>query len=374
MSLATFVGGLGGLCFGYDIGAAFGAASLSPYSYPWPSSYQDYDWYLSNNPYCNALATPLVTARLLTLVVVGLALGILGALCAAWGSVRFGRRPVMAVGGLVYAIGASLAAAAASSTSRAGELAMLVVGRVFMGGGIGFIAQSTPLFLVEIAPAHVRAHFGSLFAVAAMLGLMLAQYVALVVDGMSVGWRICVGFGALPGLALAVFSVLGPDSPPSLAQRGMAQECEATLNELRSSATDAWTELRDLTDEAAIGWPQQSHQAPPGNRSNDHHHHRALPFALSAILGVANQLDLAYAIMLMELKAIPSWSAVTVSKWTDKALKLCQCFEELNLNNDKDLNKAMFRSALLVVVSNAIVFYALTYGRDTISTEPFFEQ
>jgi hypothetical protein len=40
--------------------------------------------------------------------------------------------------------------------------------------------------------------------------------------------------------------------------------------------------------------------------------------------------------------------------------------------DDQALNKAMFRSALLVIVSNVLVFYALTQGRDTITTAPFF--
>jgi hypothetical protein len=41
--------------------------------------------------------------------------------------------------------------------------------------------------------------------------------------------------------------------------------------------------------------------------------------------------------------------------------------------DDKDLNKVMFRTALLVIASNAIVFYLLTRGRDTITTAPFFD-
>lgn len=46
---------------------------------------------------------------------------------------------------------------------------------------------------------------------------------------------------------------------------------------------------------------------------------------------------------------------------------------KLLAKDDTNLNKAMFRSALMVIVSNLLVFYALTYGRDTITTAPFFD-
>lgn len=41
--------------------------------------------------------------------------------------------------------------------------------------------------------------------------------------------------------------------------------------------------------------------------------------------------------------------------------------------DDQNLNKSMFRSALLVIVSNVLVYYVLTQGRDTITTAPFFD-
>ncbi|WIA10893.1 hypothetical protein OEZ85_011059 [Tetradesmus obliquus] len=117
--------------------------------------------------------------------------------------------------------------------------------KLCMGLGIGLVVQSGPLFLAELAPAHLRGRFGFMFQLFVTCGLLLAQVVNYLVRDLEVGWRISLGLECVPALLLVVGSLLGPDTPASLAQRGRMACCEATLQKLRGTR-DVWQELTEL--------------------------------------------------------------------------------------------------------------------------------
>ena len=50
------------------------------------------------------------------------------------------------------------------------DLAMLVIGRVMLGWGVGFANQAVPLYLSEIAPPHVRGTLNIMFQMATTIG------------------------------------------------------------------------------------------------------------------------------------------------------------------------------------------------------------
>jgi MFS family permease len=84
--------------------------------------------------------------------------GIPGAFLGSWTNNWFGRRPTMMIGGMNFLVGSIL-------MSAASHIAMLVVGRIFLGVGIGICVQCGPLFLSELAPAHLRGLFNTQFQV-----------------------------------------------------------------------------------------------------------------------------------------------------------------------------------------------------------------
>jgi MFS family permease len=55
----------------------------------------------------------------------------------------------MILGGFCFLIGTALVALAV-------HMAMLVLGRVVLGIGVGFATQATPLYLSEMAPFNMR--------------------------------------------------------------------------------------------------------------------------------------------------------------------------------------------------------------------------
>ena len=54
------------------------------------------------------------------------------------------------------------------------DLPMLVVGRAFLGWGVGFANQSAPLYLSEMAPAQLRGALNIGFQMATTLGILVA--------------------------------------------------------------------------------------------------------------------------------------------------------------------------------------------------------
>jgi MFS family permease len=71
-----------------------------------------------------------------------------------------GRRATMLYAGIAFLIGAAL-------TAGAVHLAMLVLGRVSLGVGVGFANQVVPMYLSEIAPANLRGALNIMFQVCA---------------------------------------------------------------------------------------------------------------------------------------------------------------------------------------------------------------
>jgi MFS family permease len=117
------------------------------------------------SPYCkhnDAVASLFVSSLFLA--------GIVGALVASLTSRKFGRRNTMLAGGVAFLIGAILMACAV-------HMAMLILGRMAMGLGVGLTTQAAPLFLSEMAPYQLRGALNILFQLAVAAGILVAQLI-----------------------------------------------------------------------------------------------------------------------------------------------------------------------------------------------------
>ena len=99
---------------------------------------------------------PTLSLFVSVLFLAGIPGAFLGSLTNNW----WGRRPTMMIGGANFLVGAAL-------MSGAVHIAMLVVGRIFLGIGIGISVMCGPLYLSELAPAHLRGLFNTQFQVRA---------------------------------------------------------------------------------------------------------------------------------------------------------------------------------------------------------------
>ncbi|KAK8486470.1 hypothetical protein V6N13_077266 [Hibiscus sabdariffa] len=229
----------GGLLFGYDIGISGGVTSMEPFLkkfFPMVLK-QESNAAAKQNEYCK------FDSQLLTLFTSSLYLAALVASFIASMVTRiFGRKFSMFLGGLAFLIGAVL-------NGIAMNIEVLIIGRLLLGVGVGFANQSVPVYLSEMAPAHIRGALNIGFQMAITLGILAASlinYGAAKIEG-GWGWRLSLGLAVVPAVVLTVGSYILPDTPNSILERGQADKARQMLQKIRGTQqVDA--EFQDLVD------------------------------------------------------------------------------------------------------------------------------
>ena len=84
-----------------------------------------------------------------------LAGAIVGAAVGGWINDRFGRRKAILLADTLFFIGSAVMAAATNPS-------ILIVGRVFVGLGVGMASMASPLYISEASPTRVRGALVSL--------------------------------------------------------------------------------------------------------------------------------------------------------------------------------------------------------------------
>ncbi|HWH69561.1 MAG TPA: sugar porter family MFS transporter, partial [Candidatus Sulfotelmatobacter sp.] len=123
----------------------------------------------------------------------------------------------------------------------------------FLGGiGIGIASMSTPMYIAEIAPAHLRGRLVSLNQIAIVGGILLVYFVNYFIArsgdqawNETVGWRWMFASGILPAIAFALLLVKIPESPRWLVEVGRAGEAQGILCKVAGEAY-AQTELNSI--------------------------------------------------------------------------------------------------------------------------------
>lgn len=136
----------------------------------------------------------------------------------------------MLIAGFFFIVGVTLTAAAQ-------DLAMLIIGRILLGCGVGFANQAVPLFLSEIAPTRIRGGLNILFQLNVTIGILFASlvnYGTAKIEG-GWGWRVSLGVAGVPAGLLTIGALLVVDTPNSLIERGHFEEGKAVLRRIRGT-------------------------------------------------------------------------------------------------------------------------------------------
>ncbi|QRP44732.1 sugar porter family MFS transporter [Amycolatopsis sp. FDAARGOS 1241] len=150
---------------------------------------------------------------------------------------RHGRRPTLLLVGAIFGVGGLVAALAPS-------VAILVLGRLIMGLGVGSSAVVVSVYLIEIAPTRHRGKIGALGQMMVVLGIMLAYLVGYSLDA-SGQWRLMLGFTLIPSVLIVCALFFAPESPRWLVQQGRDGDARTALGRLgRGGTADA--ELQEL--------------------------------------------------------------------------------------------------------------------------------
>lgn len=176
--IAALIGSLGGLIFGYDLGA------LS-------ASTQSLRGHFCLSPAAFGLT---ISSSLWGTIC--------GSLLAGWLGDRVRRRDLILASSALYAF-------AAIGTTLAGQSGwiLLISMRFLCGMAIGGFTVGCPLYLSELAPVALRGRLVCLFQVQVGVGVVVAFSLGSLfahVTASGVMWKFCLGVGAIPALLLLV--------------------------------------------------------------------------------------------------------------------------------------------------------------------------
>ncbi|KAK0604124.1 hypothetical protein LWI29_012258 [Acer saccharum] len=209
---------LGGLLFGYDIGATSGA-TLSLKSAE-----------LSGTTWFN------LSAVQLGLVVSGSLYGaLLGSIVVYPIADFLGRRRELITAAVLYFLGGL-------TTAYAPGLGVLLVGRLLYGLGIGLAMHGAPLYIAETCPSQIRGTLISLKEVFIVLGILLGYFAGSFQINQIGGWRYMYGISAPLALLMGLGMLSLPPSPRWLLLR--AVQGKGSLQEYKEKAMLCLSKLR----------------------------------------------------------------------------------------------------------------------------------
>lgn len=205
--LIALISAMGGFLFGYDWVVIGGAKPF----------YELY-FQIANQPVLQGWA---MSSALIGCLV--------GALSAGKMSDRFGRKPILT-------LAAGLFICTAVGTGAANSFTLFNIFRLIGGFAIGIASSLSPMYIAEIAPAHLRGRFVSINQLTVVLGILSSQIVNwLVAEPVAIGathemireswngqmgWRWMFWAMTVPAALFFLFSFILPESPRWLASAG----------------------------------------------------------------------------------------------------------------------------------------------------------
>lgn len=168
----------------------------------------------------------------------------IGAAFAGWLTDRLGRKRILIVSALLFAV----SAVGAALPRNLGEF---VAARLVGGLAIGVASVLAPLYIAEISPRAIRGRLVSLNQMAIVTGILLAYFVNWLLSfaGPS-SWRWMFASAAIPSVAFFVALLFVPESPRFLVEKGRDEEALAVLERV-GGAAQARLELREIRDTIA---------------------------------------------------------------------------------------------------------------------------
>ena len=208
--IIAVIAATGGLLFGFDTGVISGAIPYFQVSFK-----LDSDW------------IELITTA-------GLVGAVLGAMFSGRLSDVIGRRKVILVSAIIFAIGALWSGAAPTAGN-------LLAARFFLGIAIGISSFAVPLYIAEISPAKSRGRLVSLFQLLITIGILVSYFSDLAFalpegdPGFNDCWRYMLAVGVIPAILLFVGMAFLPESPRWLMSMGFDSKCREVLEKIEEA-------------------------------------------------------------------------------------------------------------------------------------------
>jgi len=183
---------------------------------------------------------------------------LLGSLISGGLSDRFGRKKLLIVSAALFAVSSVL-------TGWAPTFSWFVAWRLLGGVAIGMASNLSPMYIAEVAPAHMRGRLVSINQLTIVIGILAAQITNMLIaekvpDGATAamiaaswngqyGWRWMFTAVAVPSLIFLFGAMMVPESPRWLVKNGRSDLARRVL--LRISASLADQSLSDIENTIA---------------------------------------------------------------------------------------------------------------------------
>ena len=196
--VAAAITATGGLLFGYDTGVISGALLFITKDFAPLSSF--------------------LQGVIVSVLLVG---AVTGAIAGGPLSDRLGRRPVVLLAAIIFAVGAIAAALAPN-------VLVLIFARFILGLGVGLASLVVPLYIAEIAPPATRGALVSLNQLMITIGILLSYIVGVAFTPIE-GWRYMFAVAVVPALILGIGMFTLPESPRWLVKNGKLDKARSVL-------------------------------------------------------------------------------------------------------------------------------------------------
>ncbi|MFO7976700.1 MAG: sugar porter family MFS transporter [Candidatus Hydrogenedentota bacterium] len=170
---------------------------------------------------------------------------ILGVLIAGPVSDRLGRRRALILAAALFLI-------SALGTAFPRTLVEFVIFRVVGGIGVGIASMTSPMYIAEVSPRHIRGRMVSINQLAIVFGMLVVYFVNYYISlqgnaawNVARGWRWMFGSESLPALALLALLFFVPATPRWLVKQGRAVEARKILERI-GGAGHAERELNEI--------------------------------------------------------------------------------------------------------------------------------
>jgi MFS transporter, SP family, arabinose:H+ symporter len=207
---------MGGLMFGFDVAIISGAVPfIQPY-FGWNEL--ELGWGVSS-------------------LLVG---AIIGAFGSGVLSDLYGRKKILIIVALFFAISCTFTALASSSV-------VFITARVFGGLAVGAASVLSPMYVAEVAPPKNRGMLVAIYQLAIVLGILCSYTINYGLHSIDNNWRWMFATGILPSVLFFIGLFFIPESPRWLFKAGRKEESLKVLSRIGGDEL-AGNEIREIAE------------------------------------------------------------------------------------------------------------------------------